>query len=104
MCSAIGDENILDIRQIGIFFATHEAERAMARVALAAASSRNERGFPTSLNEISGLFLGNVPTSPYNGASLEYVSDNGGKDFTVAVPELTVGDVTFPRVEFSTVR
>jgi hypothetical protein len=53
---------------------------------------------------VAGLFDGEVPKSPYDGSELQYQSLNGGKDFSLIVPEVTVEGVTLSRVDFSSVR
>ncbi len=100
----LGDQQMLDLQKIGSFFAAHQAEQTMARVALAVAASRTEQGFPASLESIAAEFSGEMPTSPYDGAPLQYTVLNGGKDFSVAIPAASADGIEFPRVEFSSLR
>ena len=44
------------------------------------------------------------PTSPNDGATLQYKVLNDGKDFAVVVPPASADGVEFPRVEFSSLR
>ena len=60
----VGDQQMLDLQQVSSFFAAHHAEQTMARVALAVAANRTEKGFPTSLESIASEFSGNVPDQP----------------------------------------
>lgn len=100
----MGNQHMLDLKQIGSYFAAHKAEQTMARVALAVAANRSEKGFPTSLESTSALFSGRIPTSPYDHSPLKYEVLNGGKDFSLIIPPATVDGVEFPRVEFSSER
>jgi hypothetical protein len=99
--SRLGDSGMLDPAQIGNVFAVHDAELAMARLVLAAAASRTEAGFPASLHEVAGMFGGSLPVSPYDNSPIRYAVTNGGKDITVAVGEVNAGDLTLPKIEFS---
>ena len=84
-----------------VIFASHEAERAMTRVALAAAAGRTDGKFPEDVSEVASRFSGVVPKSPYNGAPIAYKALNGGKDMSVTIPGATAGETSFPQIEFS---
>ncbi len=98
----IGEEVMFDVVQVGRFFATHDAQQTMARVALAVAANRTDAGFPESLDSVP--FKGGAPNSPYDGSAIEYQRLNDGKDFSVTLNEVTIDNVVFPAVVFSSVR
>lgn len=101
---SMGDDDFLDVRSVAAHFATHDAELAMARVAMAVCSYRTDGRFPKSLNAVNERMAGTLPVSPYDGSDLEYEVMDDGRDFMIAVPEVQVGEIVLPRVEFSTVR
>lgn len=82
-------------------FATHSAERAMTRIALAVAASKTNAGFPASLDAVAPVFSGDLPTSPYDGNPMLYQLLNDGKDFSVTVPASVSGEVQLPEIQFS---
>ena len=101
---AIGDTEFVDVREIGRYFATHEAELMMARIALVAAASREDGKFPANLEQIKARFGGAVPTSPYDGGKVQYSTSDDGQSFSITIPEVAINGISFPRVEFSSVR
>lgn len=100
----LGDEGFPNPSEIGNFFAIHQAEMTMLRVALAVAAERTERGFPASLDDVAMRFGGKVPRSPYDGSALVYQTTNNGNDFALRVKELKAGELTLPKIDFSTVQ
>ena len=85
---------------VGVF-ATHAAERTMARVSLAAAASRTDGQFPESAAALASRFSGQVPTSPYDGSPIVYEQLNGGADFSVTIRGAKSEDVELSPVQFS---
>ena len=101
---AAGDAEFLDIRHIVRHQAANEAESELIRGVLGICASRKGGKYPSAINAVAAQFGGRLPKSPYNGAPLEYQVLNDGQDFLIAVPELTIMGVVYPRVEFSSVR
>ena len=97
----VGDQDILDLTQVGNYFAMHTAELTMARVVLAIAASRAEGEFPANLEEVAARFAGHLPSSPYDGSPLKYQVLNNGQDVSLTVPAVTVSGIKIPQVEFS---
>ena len=101
----VGDSHFIDVQDVARHVATSEAERVMARVALAVAASRQADGkYPASLDTVAGKFGGKLPTSPYDGSAVKYTVLNDGQDFAVQVAEATFGDVVMPAIDFTSVR
>jgi hypothetical protein len=98
----LGDEGFPNPSEIGNFFAIHEAEMTMLRVALAVAAERTDAGFPASLENVAQRFGGKLPRSPYDGSALVYQTINNGKDFSLGIAEAKAGEVTLPKIDFST--
>ena len=98
----LGDEGFPNPAEVGNFFAIHQAEMTMLRVALAVAAERTESGFPASLGDVAKRFGGKLPVSPYDGSALVYQTTNNGNDFSLIVNEAKAGGATLPKIDFST--
>lgn len=99
----LGDQHLLDARQIASFFATHSAQQQMARVALAAAATRDGNKFPATLKDIP-LLSGSNLLSPYDGSPIEYEVLNDGSDISVRVKAADVKGIALPAIEFTSER
>jgi len=97
---AIGDPHVVNPGQIAARFATHDAELMLAKIVVALAAMNNDQGFPKQLDNLAGQFGGKVPRSPYNGSPLRYDLLENGHGFSLAVPEVKVGNIDLPRIGF----
>ena len=85
--------------KIASLFAVHQAELTVMRSCLAVAA-KSANGYPANLSEVSDLFGGTLPTSPYDGSKLQYEVLENGKGFSLAVGAAKVGNLDLPEIKF----
>jgi hypothetical protein len=84
----LSSDTLIDPAEIGKLFAQHEAELALARIALAVSASKSEGKFPKSLESVASRFGGVTPKSPYSGQTVEYQLQDDGSQFSLQIPSL----------------
>lgn len=98
---ALGSDVAFNPGELGALFASHDAELALARVALAVCASTNEGRFPADLEEVARLFGGALPTSPYDGSAIGYTVNEEG--FTLRIEAMTTDHIALPAASFESI-
>ncbi|MEO2045256.1 MAG: hypothetical protein ABGX16_01620 [Pirellulales bacterium] len=96
----LGDPNTLNASQIAAYFAVHQAEHRLTQVVLSLSAHKLDGRFPTDLSTTVADFGGALPACPYHDGPPDYSITNGGTGMRISYPEVKIGKVVIPKLEF----
>lgn len=99
LLKVLDDDTSVDPVEVSVFLGEHDAERAILRLALAVAASKDEGKYPESIKEVADRFGGSTPQDPYRGGDIGFHRSEDGSSFELTVDSLG----KLPRVHFASV-